>query len=307
MSRRAETRVMELYPEDEMKTPMHMSMGQEAAPAAIAEALGSAAQVISTYRSHAPFLTHTKNLNKFFCELYGKTNGTARGRSGSMHLADINAGYICSTAIVGAGLSLSLGVAYANKCNKTNKFAVVYFGDGAIEQGCFWESLNVSALMGLPVLFVCEDNHYAVSTPKERRHGFKRLKNIVEEFGIQYLVDDTNDSVQIYSLVESASKFILEESKPAFLHIKCYRMLEHVGIKINTDYESDKRSVDEVTYWLSRDSVNVCRKILLKTLSMDDVRKAEQKIDKEIEAAIALAKASDLPGTDDLLKGVYVD
>jgi pyruvate dehydrogenase E1 component alpha subunit len=276
-------------------------MGQEAAPAAIAESLGVDAQVISTYRSHAPFLAHTKNLNKFFCELYGKTNGTARGRSGSMHLADMDAGYVCSTAIVGGGLPLSLGVAYAAKFKKTNKITVVYFGDGAVEQGSFWESLNVSSVMELPILYVCEDNNYAVSTPKERRHGFKTLKSIVEEFGIRYLYDDTNDSLAIHSLVEEAKKFIKEKSKPAFMHIKCHRMLEHVGIKINTDYEWDKQA----NPWVPIDSLVTCREALLHVAALNDVQEVEQMIDEEIIQAVALAKLSDLPLLDDLLKGVY--
>ena len=306
LSRQSEKKIIEFYPQNDMKTPMHMSMGQEAAPAAIAEVMGIDAQVISTYRSHAQFLTHTKNPNKFFCELYGKINGTARGRSGSMHLSDIRAGYICSTAIVGAGLPLATGVAFANKRKQTNKIAVVYFGDGAIEQGCFWESLNVSSLMGLPVLFVCEDNHYAVSTPKERRHGFKSLENIVNEFGIQYYFDSSNDSVQICSIVEKAKKFILDGSRPAFLHIKCHRMLEHVGIKINSDCERDQPSIDHANFFLSKDALVVCREIILnKGVLVCDLVITERKIDYEIDQAISLAKSSDFPESDDLLKGVY--
>ena len=305
ISRQAEKKIIEFYPHNEMKTPMHMSMGQEAAPAAIAEVLGNDAHVISTYRSHAHFLTHTKNLNKFFCELHGKINGTARGRSGSMHLSDIDNGYICSTAIVAAGIPLATGVAFANKNKQTNKIAVVYFGDGAIEQGCFWESLNVSSLMGLPVLFVCEDNHYAVSTPKERRHGFKSLENIVTEFGIPYYFDNTNDSLQICSLVMEAKRTILKESRPVFLHIKCHRMLEHVGIKTNSDCDGDQPSIDHANYFLSRDALVLCKEALLKSISQGDLEAVERKIDYEIDQALSLARSSDLPTPDDLLKGVY--
>jgi TPP-dependent pyruvate/acetoin dehydrogenase alpha subunit len=229
--RRAEEKICDLYPEDDMKTPMHMSMGQEAAPAAIAVAFGDKSRVVSTYRSHAPFLAQTRNVNKFFCELYGKINGTARGRSGSMHLADPERGHICSTAIVGAGLPMALGIAFASKYKSDESVAITYFGDGAIEEGGFWEALNAASLMRLPLLMVCEDNEYAVHTKKNERRGFVSISKIIDAFDCLYIFDDSNDAEQIYRKALAAKQVLHKEYRPVFMHIKCLRYLEHVGIR----------------------------------------------------------------------------
>lgn len=303
--RKAEETIISLYSEDDMKTPMHMSMGQEATPSAVAQAFGNRAQIVSTYRSHAPFLAHTGNIQNFFCELYGKVNGTARGRGGSMHLADIKAGYICSTAIVGAGLPMSAGIAFAEKQKKTKKIAIVYFGDGALDEGCFWETLNLCSLMSLPVLFVCEDNNYAVHTPKNQRQGFKSLGKIIEQFHCEYLFDDSNNVEKIYLLAKAAKDYIDQKSKPAFLHVNCYRYLEHVGI--NSDFEGGYRSVEDAKNWFASDSLKITREKLFHFGKTDEVGEIEIEILQKIDIAISLAKVSETPSGCELLNGVYYD
>jgi len=302
--RSSELKICELYHEDEMKTPMHMSMGQEAAPAAISLALGVKSKIISTYRSHAPFLAHTKQVNKFFCELFGKDNGTAAGRSGSMHLADIENNYICSTAIVAAGLPLGLGVAFSEKYNLTGNFCIVYFGDGAIEEGSFWETLNAASLMQLPLLFVCEDNDYAVHTKKNERRGFSSIKSIVESFECDYIFDESNDAEEIYNKCLMAKKS-LENSRPVFFHIKCIRYLEHVGIK--NDFEAYYRNCSDKDIHVNYDALQLIRNKLINASSLTETIKIEDEIDRKINAAVNLAKLSSFPQKNELLTGVYFD
>ena len=303
--RRAEEKICELYPDNDMKTPMHMSMGQEAAPAAIAVAFGDKSRVISTYRSHAPFLAQTGNVEKFFCELYGKVNGTARGRAGSMHLADHDRGHICSTAIVGAGLPLALGIAFASKYKLEESVAITYFGDGAIEEGGFWETLNAASLMKLPLLMVCEDNEYAVHTKKNERRGFSAINKIIEAFDCEYIFDDSNDAEEIYRKALAAKQVIHEQSRPVFMHIKCLRYLEHVGIR--NDLDDEYRFQSDKKFSLESDALNIMQIKLKKFLDSSVIKTIEADIDEEINAAVELAQKSDLPQITELMSGVYFD
>src|SRR3989338_4702030 len=150
----AEERIIKHYPEDEMKTPMHMSMGQEAVAVGVCHALGPHDQIFASYRSHAAFLTRTGDLEKFFGELYGRVSGTAAGKAGSMHVSSPERGHLCSSAIVASYLPVAVGAAFANKQKDNGGVTCAFFGDGALDEGAFWESLNVACVMRLPVLFV---------------------------------------------------------------------------------------------------------------------------------------------------------
>ena len=188
--RMAEKKIVEHYPEDEMKTPMHMSMGQEAVATAVCRGLGDEGQVFGFYRSHAVFLAKTGDLDRFFGELYGKTVGTARGKAGSMHLAAPDCGLMCTSAVVGTSIPLAVGAAFANKRQGNGRISCAYFGDGALEEGVFWESLNVACVMQVPVLFVCEDNGLAVHSKLVARQGFKRIAKVVRNFECTVFQED---------------------------------------------------------------------------------------------------------------------
>lgn len=170
--RRSEELIIKYYPENEMRTPMHMSMGQEAIAVGVCAALGPEAQILTSYRSHASFLAKTRDSDIFFGELFGKISGTAAGKGGSMHLVHQEKGFLGSSGIVGSGIPVALGAAFANRRLKKERNVGVFFGDGALDEGVFWESLNVACLMKIPVLFVCEDNGLAVHTSTKKRRGF---------------------------------------------------------------------------------------------------------------------------------------
>ena len=171
LARRSEEYIVKHYPENLMRTPMHMSMGQEFVPVGVCAALEGKADVFASYRSHAAFLAQTHDTDRFFSELYGRTSGTGEGKGGSMHLAAPDQGHMLSSGVVATQIPVAVGAAFANLQLGTGRTAVAFFGDGAADAGVFWESINSAVLFRLPVMFVCEDNGYAVDTPRAGAPG----------------------------------------------------------------------------------------------------------------------------------------
>lgn len=304
--RRCEDFIVRYYPDDEMKTPMHMSMGQEAAPVAICMALEGKADVISTYRSHAPFLAQTGDHARFFAELHGRVTGTAEGKGGSMHLAAPEEGMLCATAIVGSGIPVAVGAAFANRQRGTGRTAVAFFGDGAVDEGNFWESVNAASLMRLPVLFVCEDNAFAVHTPQSERRGYRSLPNVIRSFDCLVYEDDSNDVETLYFLAREAVAAIYDQQRPAFLNIKCHRYLEHVGIQ--EDWEAGYRHRADFERWHARDSVAMQRaRLIARGLAPEVLLAFEQETDCALEASVQQALAAPAPSPQRLHHGVFYE
>lgn len=301
--RRAEEKIIELYPENEMKTPLHLYLGGEAIAAGVCHALGQKNQVLCTYRSHGVYLANTMETDRFFGELYGKSTGMAKGRGGSMHISSPETGFLGSSAVVGSAISVAIGVAFANKYRGENTVVAVFFGDGAVEEGAFWESLNMACLWNLPVLFICEDNGFAVNTPVEQRHGYLSITEIVSKFNCIVLdTESTTDVEIIYQLAESGISFMRTHGKPVFIHAKYYRYRRHVGIE--EDVESRYRTREEFEMWKSRDPIDLQRnKLLGLNISEDKIRSIERTIDDQIKRSIQLAKKAPFPTADDLYEG----
>lgn len=301
--RKTEERIIEHYYEDEMKTPMHMSMGEEAIVAGICHALKREDQAFGTYRSHALYLAKTLETDLFFAELYGKETGLAKGKAGSMHLCAPEAGLLGTSAIVGSIIPVAAGAAYANKIRGDDRIVAVFFGDGATDEGAFWESLNVACLMRLPILFVCEDNRLAVHTPISKRHSYNSIIDIVSKFNCHAFEEKTTDVEVIYELTCKAIKLLNSTQRPSFLHLKYYRYLEHVGV--NEDFDAGYRSREEFEKWFKKDPINLQRKKLLKLGIEEEVRKLEKEIDNQINNSIAKAKEAPFAKQYELYKGVF--
>jgi TPP-dependent pyruvate/acetoin dehydrogenase alpha subunit len=302
--RKAEEQIVEHYLEDEMKTPMHMSMGQEAVATAVCQALGSDGQVFGFYRSHAVFLAKTGDPDRFFGELYGKTAGTAHGKSGSMHLAAPDCGLMCTSAVVGTTIPLAVGAAFANKQHGNGRIACAYFGDGALEEGVFWESLNAACVMQLPILFVCEDNGLAVHSKREVRQGFKSISDVVENFECNIFHEDSTQVEVLYSLVLEAISAIRTTGKPSFVHIDCYRYLGHIGI--TEDFDAGYRTRTEGEDWLARDPLVLQRQRLLNDGWTDEsVAKEENRVERLMYAALRKAQMAPFPSSAELYIGVF--
>lgn len=304
MARQAEESIIKHYPGDEMKTPMHMSMGQEAISVGVCHALGPEGQIFVSYRSHAAFLAKTEDTDRFFAELYGRESGTAQGKAGSMHLAAPDKGHMVSSAIVASCNPVAVGAAFANKQKGNGRIACVFFGDGALDEGVLWESLNVACIMKLPVLFVCEDNSLSVHTPTHMRQGYKSITAIVSQFECHVFQEDTTDVEIIYRLTLDAVESIKATGKPAFLHLKCYRYLEHVGI--HEDFDAGYRSKAEFIEWYRRDPLVLQRKRLIGNgYAEGDVRHAEMLINEQIKRSIKRAREASPLKPEELYRGVF--
>ena len=304
--RRAEEKIREHYIEDDMKTPMHMSMGEEAIAVGVCHALQLGDQVFGTYRSHAIYLAKTQDIDDFFAEMYGKDTALLKGKGGSMHMCAPDSGFMGTSAIVASVIPVAVGAAFANKRQGNGKSTVVFFGDGALDEGNFWESLNVACLMKLPVLFVCEDNGLAVHTATSKRHGYASITDIVSKFNCNVLKENTTDAEIIYKLTYQAIKSIKTTEMPCFMHLRYYRYLEHVGI--NEDFDAGYRSREEFEEWYKKDPVNLQReKLLRQGIKEDQIITIEREIDDRIENSLRLAKEAPFAEDSELYRGVFAD
>lgn len=302
--RAAEEQIQKYYPEDDMKTPMHMSMGVEAIAVGVCHALNDADQIFTTYRSHAGFLAKTRNIEEFFFEMYSKDASALKGKGGSMHLCLPDKGFMGTSAIVSAHIPVAMGCAWANKVDKNGRVVVAFFGDGAVDEGAFWESLNFVSLMRIPVIFVCEDNGLAVHTHVKERRGYDSITRIVEKFHCQVIESDSTDVEEIYNFVSMAIAGVRKKPEPYFMNFKYYRYLEHVGI--NYDFDAGYRSKAEFEKWLKKDPVLLQRSKLLRNgFNEDGIRKTESEISEKIVLSIKNAKNAALSGRDELHRGVF--
>ncbi|MBF0188995.1 MAG: thiamine pyrophosphate-dependent dehydrogenase E1 component subunit alpha [Magnetococcales bacterium] len=300
--RRAEEAIKENYLDDEMKTPMHMSMGAEAIAAGVCQALDRHDPVLGTYRSHGLYLAKTGESDRFFAEMYGRDTGMAQGKAGSMHLSAPEEGLIGTSAIVASNIPVALGAAFSHKQRNTGRVTAVFFGDGAIDEGVFWESLNSASLMKLPVLFVCEDNGYAVHIPAEQRHGYSDIAEVVSRFDCGVHRSESTDAEVIYTLTRDALADMSATGRPQFLHLKYYRYLEHVGVF--EDFKAGYRPRDAFEPWLERDPVKVQREKVVGLLGEEAVAALEAEIDQQVAKSLEFAKQSPFPARSAVVEDV---
>ena len=301
--RRAEEHVCEVYPTDAVKSPVHLSIGQESVAAGICDALAPDDLVSNSYRCHATYIAKGGDLKGFMAELYGKSGGCAGGKAGSMHLIDMPRGVMGASAVVGTTIPIAAGYALAlqREAKKTGRQRVVVsvFGDGATEEGCFAETMNFAAIHRLPVLFICENNGLAIHSKVERRWATDRLCERVGTYGIPTRKIDDADVFAIRSAVEKAVADIRAGIGPAFMECKTYRWLEHVGP--TDDHNQGYRDLKEYERWKQNDQIARLEKMLGK-----DAAAIKAKVEAELDEAISFAKASPYPDSSQLMAGVYV-
>jgi acetoin:2,6-dichlorophenolindophenol oxidoreductase subunit alpha len=204
--RTVEERVAALYPEQEIKCPVHLCTGQEAVAAGVCIHLAKDDTIFSTHRSHGHCIAKGMELKPLIAELYGKTTGCARGKGGSMHLVDPERGIPGTTAIVGGCIPLAVGAALSAVLQKKAAVSAAFFGDGAVDEGAFAESLNFAALRKLPVVFVCENNNYATNSPRSARQPDVPIAERAAAYGMPGVAGDGNDVLEVYRLAEKAAR-----------------------------------------------------------------------------------------------------
>ncbi len=299
--RRVEDEVARIYPTDKIKSPVHLSIGQEAVSVGVCEALEPSDVVFGTYRSHAAYLAKGGDLKAMIAELYGKATGAAKGKAGSMHLVDVAHGVMGMSAVVSSTIPHAAGYAYALKLRRSRLVVVCFFGDGATEEGVFYETLNFAALKALPVLFVCENNQYAIHSPLETRQKVTDITRRVGAFGVlaRKLADD--DVFALRDAAAEAIESIRGGGGPRFLECPTYRWKEHVGP--GEDYHVGYRSIEDAEVWMKRDQVNLTAELLPASAR----RAIEASVDREVDEAFAFAESSPFPEPEELMRDVYAD
>tara|TARA_B100000315_G_scaffold256493_2_gene302537 strand:+ start:2157 stop:3128 length:972 start_codon:yes stop_codon:yes gene_type:complete len=302
--RQAEEKVREEYGNDAMKTPVHLSIGQEAIPVGVLFGLPETTKCFGTYRNHALYLMLTDDTDGFFAELYGKATGVGRGKVGSMHLSAPESGLVATSAIVGTTIPLAVGAAFAAKYKKLDDVAIAFFGDGALEEGSFWESINFACLHRLRILFVCEDNNLAIHASAGERQGFRSISETVEGFECHCGSGDGSDVQEVSMVTRQIVERMAEQPKPGFLHLTYFRFLEHVGIA--EDFNAGYRSRPAFAEMISLDPVLRFEKALLeKECSGDDLRAIRMEVDGKIAKSIQAAKLAPFPAPSELYTDVF--
>lgn len=299
--RRVEEEIARIYPSDRIKSPVHLSIGQESISVGICEALEPQDVVFGTYRGHALYLAKGGDLRAMIAELYGKRTGCTRGKGGSMHLICKERGVMGTSAVVGTTIPVSVGYAFAQSCREKDVVTVSFFGDGAVDEGAFHESMNFAALKKVPIMFICENNEYAIHSHHLSRHHADNICERVRSYGIPAERIEGDD---IYAINEFAGvwgdRIRKGDHGPVFLECPTCRWKEHVGP--NDDFDLGYRSREEVNAWIERDPLEKLRSQLM----FDVSRAIEGEVEREIEDAFRFAEESPFPegdeGNEDLFK-----
>ena len=294
------------YHENKMRCPVHLAIGQEAVSAAFSEVVSKNDYAMSSHRAHLHFLAKGGSLKSMIAEIYGKKTGCSSGKGGSMHLIDLKVNFMGSTAIVGNTIPISAGIALASKIKNEKNITYIFFGDGAIEEGAFYETINFAIVKKLPIIFVCENNFYSVYTSLSARQPKKRkIYKMVKAMGIKSYNIDGNNPTKCYQAFLNSKKYVNLKNKPAFLEFKTYRHLEHCGP--NNDDSLNYRTVKEITEWKKKDPIQNFEKALIKKkiLNQKKIILIKKKIVKEVAYAFNKAEKDKFPKQNQAYKGLY--
>ena len=301
-----EEELMRYYAEQEMRCPVHFCVGQEAVSVGVCQSLVHDDSVMSSHRCHGHYLAKGGSLKGMVAELYGKSSGCASGKGGSMHLIDLSVNFLGATSIVAGTIPVAVGVGFSNKLRDERSVSVVFFGDGATEEGLFYESLNFAELHNLPVLFVCEHNLFSVYSPISVRQPSSRdIYQVAASMGLDSIRIDGNDVETVYSTTQSALDSVRSGNGPYLIEAMTYRWVEHCGP--NYDNHIGYRTEEEYLSWREKDPVATFEDKLLNesTASKEFIETTKQQIFEEIREVVDYAKELPFPDSSELTKGVY--
>ena len=304
--RQAEVKIAEMRRDGHIGGPVHLGAGQEAIAVGISSHLRKSDRVFSAHRSHAHLLALGTDVRKLFAELLGKSTGLTHGMGGSMHLWDQPNGFYGSVPIVAGTVPLAVGAGLAAKMQKSGDVAVAYFGDGAAEEGVVQESLNLASQLGIPILFVCENNFFSSHMHISQRQPIHSVARFAEANNIDSGVVDGNN---VASVSEAAARLIAQsraKNVPGFLEVVTFRHFGHVDWREDIDVGVN-RSASEVEKWKSRDPINRLKRAILekKILADSEIESIDLNINSEIETAWKLAVSDPYPAGSELLRTVY--
>ena len=297
-----EETIADRYGDQEMRCPTHLSIGQEAIAVGVCTALRDDDWAVSSHRAHAHYLAKGGSLQAMISEIRGKSAGCSRGKGGSMHLVDLDAGFLGSTAIVANSIPVGVGAALTAQLRGSKRVTAVFFGDAAIEEGVFHEAVNFAVVRNLNVLFVCENNQYSVySGLKVRQPSARTISSFAAGYGLPVYEEDGNDVVKVNTLASQVLNRIRSDGGPCFIEFATYRWREHCGPHFDNDL--DYRSDDEVSAWMDRDPIALA----VSSFGCEEglVARWRQSLQQEVDSAFDLARQQPFPEPSEMNKHVY--
>ena len=304
--RRFEEKVMDLYARQIVPGIVHLYIGQEGVAAGVCANLREDDYITSTHRGHGHCIAKGGELRYMMAELYGKATGYCHGKGGSMHIANIDLGILGANGIVPAGMPIAGGAALSIKMRGTDQVAVSFFGDGGANNGAFHESLNLAAAWKLPVVFVCENNQYAISVAAQRVGSVEDYYLRKVGYGIEGCKVDGNDVLAVYEAAQEAVKRARKGGGPSLIECKTYRWRGHYEGEADRTYHY--RTKKEIESWTKKCPIERLKKVLLKKgIKEAEFKRVEEDIRRELEEAIKFAEESPLPNPEDALKDLYAE
>jgi len=303
--RRLEQRIKQLYRGGEIAGAIHLYIGQEAVAAGACEALRSDDYVTSTHRSHGHTVGKGLDLKRTMAEIMGRETGYCRGRGGSMHIFDLEKGFLGGNGIVGGGIPIALGAAFAAHYRDTDQVAVCFFSEGASNQGVLYECLNMASLWTLPVVYLCENNRFAATTPVEKSTCTEDIAPRAAAYGLPWAVADGNDPADVYAAVSEAVGRARSGGGATVIECKTYRVEPHCGII------ADQRDKEDVRRWKGEDKDPISRfeeRLMGEgVLTQDQVEAMHARVELALDAAVEFARGSPLPAPEEVAEGFWTD
>jgi pyruvate dehydrogenase E1 component alpha subunit len=300
--RHFEEKVYDLYGQNLVPGTIHLYAGQEAVAVGVCANLREDDYITSTHRGHGHCIAKGAQLNRVMAEILGKKTGYCKGKGGSMHIADFSIGMLGATAVVGAGLPIAAGAGLSIKLKKTDQVVACFFGDGASNQGTFHEAINMASIWNLPVLFVCENNLYAMGTHQTRVMAIENIADRAAAYGIPGVAVDGNDVLAVYEAAHEAVDRARKGEGPTLIECKTYRHKGHSRFDPAT-----YRPKEEVGEWMKRDPIAQFKVRLLemKTLTEEEANKIEQEVAATVEDAVKFAIESPHPAPEEAVENVF--
>lgn len=302
--RQFEMRVSKCFAKGKVQGFVHLCVGQEATAAGVCANLTKDDFISSTHRGHGHIISKGADIKTMMAELFGRETGYCHGKGGSMHISDTSIGVLGANGIVGGGFNLAAGAALACKRKRSGSIVVCFFGDGSSNEGSWHEAMNIAGIWKLPILFVCENNLYGISSRIDRAMAVENVSDRAASYGMDRIIADGNDVFEVNRTAEKAVKYVREGKGPMFLEYKTYRQRGH--------FEGEPevyRPKEEIEEWLERDPIKNCEKFITENRILTDkeMEEIKENVSKSIEEAVKYAADSPFPDVSLAVEDVYTD
>lgn len=299
-----ENRLGDLILAKEINTPCHLYVGQEAVAVGVCSNLNDKDLIWGNHRSHGHYLAKGGESYPLMAEIFGKETGCSKGRGGSMHIIAKEVGILGTVPIVAGTIPLAVGAGLKSKIKGDGTISVAFFGDGAIEEGHVHESINLAAILNLPVLFICENNFYSSHLHLLERRKRDNISSIGDYHGIESHVINGNNVEEVYQTVGSVVEQIRNGAGPAFIEARTFRWRGHVGASFDEDVGVTRK--EDLDKWIKLDPIQACKdKLLLQGSSEEEIRAIEQQVHQEIEEAIQRSREDSYPESSRVTRFVF--